>query len=101
MRDILFINNIKEGNKKKKYDKYICFKDKLVEMENFIISVSSTAIYNRFARCFGGKLKWFRQTPDKIIQLSKSIRSLIQDEDSNQYLDFIQNSLQLSQEHSD
>ena len=79
MRYILFINSIKEGNKKKTYDKYRCFKDKLVVMENFIISVSSTAIYNRFARCFGGKLRWFRQNPDKIIQLSKTIRLLIQD----------------------
>ena len=85
----------------RKADKgYRCFKDKVIVAGDFIISVFDTAIYNRFLRSFGRKLRWFRHTPEQIIHLSKEIKSLIQNKDKNQCLDLIQNSIQLSQEEN-
>ena len=39
----------------------------------FIFSISTTNIYNRFKRKFVNKLKWFSFTPRDVIDLSKYI----------------------------
>ena len=53
-----------------------CFQDKAIVMGEFIFEYTSSAIYNRFARCFGGKLKRFKYTPNQIVKLSESTRVL-------------------------
>ena len=53
-----------------------CFQDKAIVMGEFIFEYTSSAIYNRFARCFGEKLKWFKYTPNQIVKLSESTRVL-------------------------
>ena len=50
-----------------------CFKDKVVVIGELIFEYTSSAIYNRFARRFGGKLPNFKYTPNQIIQLSETI----------------------------
>ena len=41
--------------------------------EDFITTITSTAIYNRFLRSFEGKLRWFRYKPKNIVNFSKII----------------------------
>ena len=41
-------------------------------MGEFIFEYTSSSIYNRFAICFGGKLPWFKYTPNQIVKLSES-----------------------------
>ena len=44
-------------------------------MGEFIFEyILSAIIYNRFAICFGGKLPWFKYTPNQIVKLSESTR---------------------------
>ena len=43
-------------------------------MDEFIFEYTSSAIYNRFAICFGGKLLWLKYTPNQIVKLSESTR---------------------------
>ena len=51
-----------------------CFQNKAIVMGEFIFEDTSSAINNRFAICFGGKLKWFKYTPNQIVKLSESTR---------------------------
>ena len=59
MRDIMFLKSFREKNQLTNEDQSRCYRDKLVIVGEFIISVSATAIYNRFSRGFGGALQWF------------------------------------------
>ena len=52
-------------------------------MGEFIFEYTSSAIYNRFARCFGGKLVWFKYTKNQIVKLSESTR--VQKNDKSRY----------------
>ena len=71
-RDILFLREINLARNLKIKEEFKCYKDKAVIMVKFIILATPSAIYNRFARNFEGKLKWFRYSSDKIITLSKT-----------------------------
>ena len=42
--------------KQETWNGYKCFKDKAVVMGDFMFYWTPSTIYNRFARCFGGKL---------------------------------------------
>ena len=66
-------------------------------MGDFIFEWTPSTIYNRFARCFGGKLPWFRYTPDKIVQLSKIMKSINNHRESNESLDLFEDSIKIMQ----
>ena len=57
-----------------------------------MVSGTSSTIYHRFSRCFSGKLKWFKFTPDQIVKLSQTKRLINWNEDSFECLNLIQDS---------
>ena len=57
-RDIMFVKELSHKNRKRCRSECKTFKDKIVIIGVFIIKVSSTAIFNRYTRNFGGKLCW-------------------------------------------
>ena len=71
------------------------FKDKAVVMEDFIFDWTSSTIYNRFVKCFGNKLYWFKYTPVKIVQLSKMMKSMNNHSDDNESLNLFDDSYQI------
>ena len=66
-------------------------------MGDFMVSGTSSTIYNRFSTCFGGKLKWFKFTPDQIVKLSRTKRLINWNEDSFECLNLIQDSIEIAQ----
>ena len=76
----MFFRDISSKKKKKYRVEYKSYKDKAVIMRDFVFSLSSTAIYNRYIRNFGRKLNWFKYATEKIIKLSKLVK-LIKNKD--------------------
>ena len=76
IRDIKLFKDTMLEIKSETKNNFRCFQDKAIVMSEFIFEYTSSAIYNRFARCFGEKLKWFKYTPNQIVKLSESTRVL-------------------------
>ena len=100
-RDILFLKEVNLANNLKTNEEFKCYKDKAVIMGKFMILATPSAIYNRFARNFGGKLKWFRYSPDQIIALSKATLLILENKKRDECLDLINNSIQVANHHLD
>ena len=98
MRDILFVKKIRSEIRLEIILNSDVIKGKAVIIGDFIISNSSTAIYNRFARCFGGKLKWFKLSPDKNLQLSNAKRFIENITEKHQCLDIVQDWININQQ---
>ena len=58
----------------------------------------STISY-KFARCFGGKLSWFKYAPDKIVHLSKIMKSMDNHRYENESLNLFDDSIQMMKEN--
>ena len=71
------------------------------QMGDFIFAWTPSTIYNRFARCFGGKLPWFRYTPDKIVQFSKIMKTMGEHLESNDSLNLFEDSIKAMQENNE
>ena len=97
IRDISLLKRVvsKDALKIKQESRY--YKDKVETTGEFMISATSTAIYNRFSRGFGGKLEWFKYTPGQIIKLSKLILSFRKEKDNHKSLGIIQDSLEFAE----
>ena len=74
IRDIKFFKDTMLEIKSETKNNFRCFQNKTIVMGEFIFEYTSSAIYNRFAICFGGKLPWFKYTPNQIVKLSESTR---------------------------
>ena len=98
MRDIIFFKKIRSENKTRDNSQFRCYKDKAVIIGDFIISNSTTAIYNRFTRCFGGKLKWFKFSSYQILQLSNAKRFIENIKEKHQCLDLVQDCIDINQQ---
>ena len=83
---------MREIKSEAKHD-FRCFKDKVVVIGEFIFEYTSSAIYNRFARRFGGKLPNFKYTPNQIIQLSETIQALKNENNKFESLNLIEDSI--------
>ena len=68
-------------------------------MGDFIISISATAIYNRFSRNFGGKLKWFKNKLHQIVKLSKSIISVETKKEEKNCHDLVADTINSSEDY--
>ena len=97
--DIMFFKDIMKGIKQEIKKEFKCFQDKVVIMGEFIFEYTSSAIYNRFSRCFGGKLSWFKYTPSQIIQLSETMMHLKNNKSKTQSLNLIQDSIDILQQN--
>ena len=97
-RDIKFLKELKQQNKKSTSDISRCYQDKLVIWGEFIISVSTGVIYNRFSRHFGGMIRWFKYTPQQIIKLSNAIFIIKKLIDPLKWLNLVEDAIQFSQE---
>ena len=76
VRDVKFFKDTMLEIKSETKNNFRCFQDKAIVMGEFIFEYTSSSINNRFARCFGEKLKWFKYTPNQIVKLSESTRVL-------------------------
>ena len=76
-----------------------CLKDKVVVIREFIIKYTSLAIYNRFARCFGGKLLNFKYTSNQIVQLSETIQVFKNENNKFENLNLIEDNINTWQQH--
>ena len=76
IRDIKLFKDTMIEIKSETKNNFRCFQDKAIVMGEFIFEYTSSAIYNRFARCFGRKLKRFKYTLNQIVKLSESTRVL-------------------------
>ena len=74
IRDIKFFKDTMPEIKSETKNNFRCFQNKAIVMGEFIFEYNSSAIYNRFAICFGGKLPMFKYTPNQIVKLSESKR---------------------------
>ena len=74
IRDIKFFKDTMLEIKSETKNNIKCFHNKAIVMGEFIFEYTSSAIYNRFAICFGGKLVWLKYTPNQIVKLSESTR---------------------------
>ena len=99
IRDISHFKEITRNFTQETRNGYKCFKDKAVVMGDFMFDWTPSTIYNRFASCFGGKLSWFKYTPDKIVQLSKMMKSMDNHRDDNESLDLFDDSIQMMKEN--
>ena len=86
-------------NKYELSDSYRVYKDNFIVMEDFIISVSAPAIYNRFSRRFRGMVKWFDYTQGKIVKLSKAMKLIMIEKKDQECLDLIEDAIKLSSEN--
>ena len=100
VRDIFHFKETMRNIKQEIKSEFKCFKDKAVVMGDFISEWTPSTIYKWFARCFGGKLPWFRYTPDKIVQLSKIMKSINNHRESNESLDLFEDSIKIMQENN-
>ena len=101
IRDISHFKEIMRKINKDTKNDFKCFKDKAVIIGYFISAWAPSTIYNRFARCFGGKLPWFRYTPDKIVQLSKIMKTMREHLESNDSLNLFENRIIAMQENNE
>ena len=74
IRDIKFFKDTMLEIKSETKNNFRCFQNKAIVMSEFIFEYTSSAIYNRFAIYFGGKLPMFKYTPNQIVKLSESTR---------------------------
>ena len=74
IRDIKFFKDTMPEIKSETKNNFRCFQNKAIAMGEFIFEYTSSALYNSFAICFGGKLPWFKYTPNQIAKLSESTR---------------------------
>ena len=74
IRDIKFSKDTMLEIKAENKNNLWCFQNKAIVMGEFIFEYTSSAIYNRFAICFVGKLPWFKYTQNQIVKLSESTR---------------------------
>ena len=92
IRDIKFFKDAVLKIKSKTKNNFRCFQDKAIVMGEFIFEYTSSAIYNRFARCFDGKLPWFKYPPNQIVKLSESTR-VKKDKNRHYSLNLIEDSI--------
>ena len=64
---------------------------------DFITTITSTAIYNKFSRSFGGKLRWFRYKPENIANLSNTISKTEKDKSNYECLNLIDDNINENQ----
>ena len=93
IRDIKFFKDAVLEIKSETKNNFRCFQDKAIVIGEFIFEYTSSAIYNRFARCFGGKLPWFKYTPNQIVKLSESTRVQKKDKNRHYSLNLIEDSI--------
>ena len=93
IRDFLHFKEIMREIKSEAKHDFRCFKDKVVVIGEFIFEYTSSAIYSRFARRFGGKLPNFKYTPNQIIQLSETIQALKNENNKFESLNLIEDSI--------
>ena len=74
IRYIKFFKDTMLEIKSETKNNFRCFQNKAIVIGEFIFEYTSSAIYNRFTICFGGKLPWFKYTPNQIAKLSESTR---------------------------
>ena len=74
IRDIKFFKDTMLEIKSETKNNFRCFQNKAMVVGEFIFEYTSSAIYKRFAICFGGKLSWFKYTPNQIAKLSEATR---------------------------
>ena len=98
IRDIMFFRDISSKKKKKCRVEYKSYKDKVVIMGDFVFSLSSTAIYNRYTRNVGGRLNWFKYAPEKIIKLSRLVKSIKNKGEQSKCNDLIEDSIRFSED---
>ena len=80
LNDIKMFKKYSENSTKLNiFSQRVSFNYKIIE-GTFIFKKSPTNIYNRFARKFGRKLKWFKFTPKNVIQLSNYRADIENDE---------------------
>ena len=99
LSDIIFLRNYRLSKEENVADSCRCHNFKFVIMGDFIISISATAIYNRFSRKFGGKLKWFKYKPHQIVKLSKSILSVETDKEEQNCLDLVADTINSTEDY--
>ena len=99
IRDIMYLKENRCKNEKELSYSYRVYKDKLIVMGDFIISVSAPEIYNRFSRRFGGMVKWFDYTPGQIVKLSKAMKLIMIEKKDQECLDLIEDAIKLSSEN--
>ena len=93
IRDILHFKEIMREIKSEAKHDFRNYKDKVVVIGEFIFEYTSSAIYNKFARLFGGKLPNFKYTPNQIIQLSETIQALKNENNKFENLNLIEDSI--------
>ena len=71
INDIVYFKNYSQKKGIMSLDKQRIAPDGNIIEGTFVFNISPTNIYNRFARKFGNKLKWFKFTPLNVIQLSR------------------------------
>ena len=59
--------------------------------------ITSSGIYNRFSRNFGGKISWFNFKPENIVTLSKIELTQKKNKITRECLDFIGDSIKAAQ----
>ena len=93
LRDLMFLKNKQIKNKSYVKSKTRLFKNKINTSRDFMVSISASGIYNRFARKFGGKIDWFDFTPKDIINLSLKKFSTVSKFSTRESLDFVEESI--------
>ena len=96
-RDIMFLKEYRAKCERKIEDNVRYFKNKFIFMEDFIVSVSVSIIYNRFSRKFEGMIKWFNYTLHQILKLSKAILLIIMKKNEEEWLDLIEDTIKYLQ----
>ena len=82
IRDIKFFKDTMLEIKSKTKNNFRCFQNKAIVMGEFIFEYTSSAIYYKFAICFGGKLPWFKYTLNpnrKTFRVNKDLKRIITD----------------------
>ena len=92
LRDITFFEKYKKANNIVNKQEKRSYLDKIQISGNFIITLTSSGIFKRFARGFNNKLAWFNCKPSSILNITRIVKSSKRYIGSNESLNLFEDS---------